>query len=69
MGIMIDTEVLRKSIAGYRQFQVLQTADLSIKLDTLIKGQVNVQFGIGTTSLIGTVYINNLIGKIQFYVI
>ena len=43
--------------------------DLSIKLNTLIKGQVNVQFRIGTTSLIGTVYINSPIGKIQFYII
>ena len=43
--------------------------DLSIKLNTLIKGQVNIQFGIGTASLIGTIYINSLIGKIQFYII
>ena len=43
--------------------------DLSVKLDTLIKGQVNVQFKIGTASLIRTVYINSPIGKIQFYII
>ena len=42
MGIIIDTKVLRKSMAGYRQFQALQTADLSVKLDTLIKGQINI---------------------------
>ena len=43
--------------------------DLSIKLNTLIKGQVNIQFGIGTAFLIKTIYINSLIGKIQFYII
>ena len=43
--------------------------DLFIKLNTLIKGQVNVQFGIGTTFLIRTIYINSLIGKIQFYIV
>ena len=43
--------------------------DLFIKLNTLTKGQVNIQFGIGTVFLIGTVYINSLIGKIQFYII
>ena len=43
--------------------------DLFIKLDTLIKSQVNIQFGIGTASLINTIYINGLIGKIQFYII
>ena len=43
--------------------------DLFIKLNTLIKGQVNIQFKIGTTSLIKIIYINSLIGKIQFYII
>ena len=42
---------------------------LFTKLDTLTKGQINVQFGIGTASLIGTIYINSPIGKIQFYVV
>ena len=69
IGIIIDTGVSRKSITDYRQFQALQTVDLFVKLDTLTKGQVNVQFRIGTVSLIGTVYINSPIGKIQFHVI
>ena len=69
IGIIIDIKALKKSMASYRQFQVLQTADLFIKLDILIKGQVNIQFGIGTIFLIGTVYINSPIGKIQFYII
>ena len=69
MGIIIDTGALRKSMAGYRQFQALQTVDLSVKLNISTKGQVNVQFGIGTVFLIGTVYINSLISKIQFYVV
>ena len=64
IGIIIDTGALRKSMASYEQFQALQTADLSVKLNTLIKGQVNIQFRIGTISLIRTVYINSLIGKI-----
>ena len=64
MGIMIDTGASRKSTAGYSQFQALQLTDPSIQLDTLTKGQVNIQFGIGTTSLIGTTHVNSLIGKI-----
>ena len=43
--------------------------DLSVKLDTLTKGQVNIQFGIGTASLIKTIQINSLIGKIQFHIV
>ena len=69
IGIIIDTEASKKSTADYRQFQALQTADSFVKLDTSTKGQVNIQFGIGTVSLIRTVYINSLINKIQFYVI
>ena len=64
IGIIINIEALKKSTANYKQFQALQTADLSIRLDTLTKGQVNIQFRIGTTSLIGTIYINSPIGKI-----
>ena len=43
--------------------------DLFIKPNTLIKGQVNIQFGIGTASLIKIIYINSLIDKIRFYII
>ena len=43
--------------------------DLFVRLDTLTKGQANIQFGIGTAFLIGTIHINNLIGKIQFYIV
>ena len=69
IGIIIDIGASRKSTAGYGQFQALQTADSSVKLNTSIKGQVNIQFRIGTISLIKTVYINSLIDKIQFHVI
>ena len=69
MGIIINIKASRKSTADYGQFQALQTIDLFIKLDISTKGQVNIQFGIGTVSLIKAVYINNLIGKIQFHVV
>jgi len=35
---MIDTGVLKKFMAGYKQFQALQTADLFVKLDISTKG-------------------------------
>lgn len=42
MGIIVDTSASKKSIGGYGQFEALQAADPSIRLDTSTKGQVNV---------------------------
>ena len=69
MGIMIDTSVLKKSTASHRQFQALQNADQSVRLNTSTKGQVNMQFGIGIATSIGTADVVTLIGKIQFHII
>ena len=69
MGIMIDTGALTKSTAGYGQFQALQSIDHDVKLNTLTKGQVNIQFGIGSTSSIGTADITSPIGKVQFHIV
>ena len=38
MGIMINTGALRKSTAGYSQFQALQLIDSLVQLDTSTKG-------------------------------
>ena len=48
IGIIINIKALRKFTVNYKQFQVLQTVDLFVKLNILIKGQVNIQFKIGT---------------------
>ena len=69
MGIMVDTGASKKSTGGYGQFEALQAADPSIRLDTSTKGQVNIQFGIGSASSIGTTELNSPVGKIQFHII
>jgi hypothetical protein len=69
IGIMIDTGASRKSTAGYGQFQALQETDPTLELDTSTKGQVNIQFGIGNASSIGTAHVQTPIGKIQFHVV
>ncbi|KAI1003494.1 hypothetical protein K3495_g4718 [Podosphaera aphanis] len=53
MGVMIDTGASKRSTAGYAQFLALQK-DVDIKLDVRARGSVNVQFGIGNTSSIGS---------------
>ena len=64
MGIIIDTGASRKSTAGYGQFQALQAIDKSVSLNTLTKGQVTIQFGIGVSTSIGTIDVNSPIGKV-----
>ncbi|KAI9034746.1 Ribonuclease H-like domain, partial [Aspergillus affinis] len=68
MGIMIDTGASSKSTAVYGQFQALQNTE-NITLDTSTAGQVNVQFGIGITSSIGSAKVSTPIGNIQFYIV
>jgi hypothetical protein len=63
-GIIIDTGASKRLIAGYGQFQALQRTDSSIQLDETTKGMVTIQFGIGTTSLIGSVLVNTPIRQV-----
>jgi hypothetical protein len=67
--IIVDTSVSKKSTTDYKQFQALQRVNQNIRLNTSIKGQVSVQFGISIASSIGTVEVNSLIGKIHFHVV
>jgi hypothetical protein len=69
VGIMVDTDASKESTADYRQFQALQRVDQTIRLDTLTKGQVSVQFGISMAFSIETVEVDSLIGKVHFYVV
>jgi hypothetical protein len=61
LGIVIDIRASKKSIVGYGQFLALQQSNPSIELNTFTKGQVIVQFGIGSTSSIGTTNVHTSI--------
>jgi hypothetical protein len=69
MGIIIDTAVSKKSTGGYGQFKALQKSDPTVSLNTLTRGQVKVEFGIGTTTSIGTTEITTPVGKVQFHIV
>ena len=69
MGIMIDTGASQKSTAGHGQLMALRATNMAIQMDTLTKGQVSIQFSIGTATSIGTICIDSPIGTIQFHVI
>jgi hypothetical protein len=66
---MIDTGASTKSTAGYGQFCALQKLDSTMTLDTSTKCTTNVQFGIGTTSSIGSVWVTTPVGKAEFHVV
>jgi hypothetical protein len=46
----------------------LQNIDNTVKLDDTTKGKVNIQFGIGLTSSIGSAFVNTPIGQVEFYI-
>jgi hypothetical protein len=69
LGIVVDTGASKKSTAGYGQFRALQQSNPAVELDTSTKGQVTVQFGIGSTSSIGTANVHTPIGEVQFHIV
>jgi len=68
-GVVIDTRASKYSTAGYGQFQALQRTDGNVELDQTTKGIVTVQFGISTTSSIGSTKVKTLIGQVEFHII
>ena len=67
-GIVIDTGASRYSTVGLGQFQALQRTNKSIVLDETTKGRVTVQFGIGSSSSIGSAVVATPIGQIEFHI-
>jgi len=69
-SVIIDTGVSKKSTAGYRQYLAYKTTtNDNINIDTMQTGAVNVQFGIGSTALIGSVAVKTSIGLIDFHIV
>ncbi|POS81864.1 hypothetical protein EPUL_006033, partial [Erysiphe pulchra] len=67
-GIVIDTGAAHYSTGGYEQWMVLQKSRAA-PINKSTSGTVNVQFGIGSTSSIGSVDILTPIGRIQFHIV
>jgi hypothetical protein len=68
-SILIDTGASKHSTAGYEQFQALQRLDKSVTLDKSAHGTVKIQFGIGSTSSMGSTKVSTPIGQIEFHVL
>lgn len=67
-GIMIDTGASLCSTAGYGQYLALNNI-IKIKINHNTAGKVNVQFGIGNVSSIGSVDVSTPIGIITFHIV
>jgi hypothetical protein len=65
--VVIDTGASKYSTAGYGQFQALQRTN-GITLNKNTKGQVKVQFGISSTSSIGSTMVKTPIGQVEFHI-
>ncbi len=68
-GIMIDTGASKRSIAGYRQFLAYTKKIKHVQVHKSRARAVNVQFGIGSTSSIGSLLLDTLIGIVEFHVV
>ncbi len=68
-GIMIDTGASKRSTAGYGQYLAYKKNVTPIQVDKAKAGAVNVQFGIGSTSSIGSLLLDTPIGIIEFHVV
>ena len=67
-GIVIDTGASKYSTAGHKQFLALKKIS-NAYLDTTKAGPIKVQFGIGSSTSLGTTILNTPIGNIQFYIV
>src|SRR6266516_285391 len=66
--VMIDTGASKISTAGYGQYLAYKRIN-NATVDTTNAGAINVQFGIGSTSSIGSVMVNTPVGSIEFHIV
>ena len=69
IGIMIDIGAFKQSTVGYSQFLAFQRLDTNVQLNITTQGIINIQFGIGSTSLIKSAKVTTPIGIIKFHII
>jgi hypothetical protein len=67
---MIDTGASKLSTVGWGQYQAYKgTIDNNTVIDESTAGAVNVQFGIGSTSSVGSITVYSPVGTVAFHVV
>jgi hypothetical protein len=67
--MVIDIGASNRSTVGYSQFLAYQQHVKNIDINKATAGALTVQFGIGLTSLIGSVCLVTPVGQVEFYVV
>jgi hypothetical protein len=67
-GVMINTGALKRSTAGWGQYLAYQKVQNTL-INTATAGAINVQFGIGSTSSVGSITVHTLVGAIEFHLV
>ena len=67
-GVMIDTGASKRSTAGWGQYLAYQKVQHT-PIDTTTAGAINVQFGIGSTSSVGSITVDTPVGAIEFHLV
>lgn len=70
-GIVVDTGASTKSTAGFDQYMALKRShpEMNLEMDTATKGQVNVIFGVGSASSLGSVTVPTPVGDVEFHIV
>ena len=69
-SIMIDTGASNASTTGFGQYLAYQNIiDSTATLNTATAGAINVQFGIGSTPLVGSLTVSTLVGAVEFHIV
>jgi hypothetical protein len=68
-GVIIDTEAAGKSTAGYNQYTAYEKLFGETLINTGQEEAVKTTFGIGLTTLIGSITILTLISQCEFYIV
>jgi hypothetical protein len=66
---MVNTGAAGKFTAGYNQYTVYKKLFRKTLINTGQEGAVKATFGIGSTTLIGSITISTPIGQCKFYVV
>ena len=68
-GLLIDSGASTQSTGGIGQLKAIQQLDISVQLDKNTAGLANFTFGIGSNALIGSVYLDTLLGLVTFHIV
>jgi hypothetical protein len=66
---MIDTGASQRSTVGYDQYLAYTTTIADAPMDKTTEGDINIKFGIGSTSSIGSVHVCSPVGTVEFHII